>query len=103
MGRIEARVSALPVFHIPKSRVPAIEGALRDGDVIGITSNSEGSFCSHVGLAYRDRGGVLHFVHASSNHHKVVIDRRLSEYLNAFRSHAGIIVGRPLDVARERR
>jgi len=48
-------------------------------------------------MAYRDSMGVLHFMHASSpnNFGRVVIDDRLSNYLNRYRSDAGIIVGRP--------
>jgi hypothetical protein len=37
-------------------------------------------------------------MHASApfNHAKVVIDLRLSDYLEKYKSHAGIIVGRPV-------
>jgi hypothetical protein len=38
-------------------------------------------------------------MHASRNYKKVVIDKSISGYLNAFSSHAGMIVGRPLEVA----
>ena len=97
--QMEQRVATLPFFHISKSRVAAIEPQLRSGDIIGITTHDHGGVgTSHVGLAYRGPDNVLHFVHASSprNHGKVVIDSRLSEYLNRFRSIAGIIVARPI-------
>jgi len=97
--RMEERVSGMPLYHIPKARVAAIEDKLRTGDVIGITTNDPGGIgTSHVGLAYRTTDGVLHFMHASAprNHGKVVLDSRLSEYLYRYRSNAGIIVGRPL-------
>ena len=96
---MEERVAAMPMYHIPKSRVPAIEASLRSGDVIGITTNDPGGIgTSHVGIAYRTPDGVLHFMHASAprNHGRVVLDSRLSDYLNRFRSNAGIIVARPL-------
>jgi hypothetical protein len=35
-------------------------------------------------------------MHASKNHHKVVVDDSISAYLAKFKYHAGIIVGRPL-------
>jgi hypothetical protein len=40
----------------------------------------------------------LHFMHASAPHNygKVVIDSRLSSYLQTFRSDTGIMVARPL-------
>ena len=96
---MEERVAAMPMYHIPKSRVPSIEASLRSGDVIGITTNDPGGIgTSHVGIAYRTPDGVLRFMHASAprNHGRVVLDSRLSDYLNRFRTNAGIIVARPL-------
>ena len=100
MTRIEARASALPVYHIPKSRVAAIEGEIRNGDIIAITCRDTGSYTSHVGLAYRDETGTLHIIHASSprNFGRVLVDSRLSDYLYTYGDHAGIIVARPNDV-----
>jgi hypothetical protein len=98
LQEMENRVTAEPLYEIPKSRVPAIEAKLQDGDIIGITSSEDGLISTaHVGMAYRDGAGVLHFMHASSPHNygHVVIDDRLSNYLNRYRSDAGIIVGRP--------
>jgi hypothetical protein len=96
---MEERVTGQPLYEIPKSRVPAIEAKLQDGDIIGITCRDDNGLIStaHVGMAYRDDAGVLHFMHASSPHNydHVVIDDRLSNYLNRYRSDAGIIVGRP--------
>jgi hypothetical protein len=99
LGRMEARVTAQPIYHIPKSRVSSIESKLRDGDIIGITSRDGRMYStSHVGLAIRDSKGTVHFMHASSprNYGKVVIDARLSDYLYEFSSHAGIMVVRPV-------
>lgn len=96
---MERRVSSGPFRQIPKSRVRAIESKLRNGDIIGIVSrDGRHSYAtSHVGLAYRAPDGVLRFMHASSprNYGKVVVDARLSDYLNNFRSHTGIMVARP--------
>lgn len=99
LRNMELHVTGLPLYEIPKSRVPSIEPKLRDGDIIGVTSREGGLYSTaHVGLAYRDAAGVLHFMHASSPHNygRVVVDDRLSNYLNRYRSDAGIIVGRPL-------
>jgi hypothetical protein len=96
---MEQRVSGMPMYHIPKARVSAIEPQLRSGDIIGITTNDPGGIgTSHVGLAYRSSDDVLHFMHASAprNFGKVVLDSRLSDYLYRYRSDAGIMVGRPL-------
>lgn len=96
---MEARVSQLPMYHIPKSKVAGIESKLQTGDIIGITTHDSGGIgTSHVGLAYRTSDGVLHFMHASSprNYGKVTLDSRLSEYLYRYKSDAGILVARPL-------
>lgn len=100
MAAIEAEVDKLPVWYVPKENVAAIENQLKDGDIAGIVTKSQGGVCSHVGLI-TFVGGQARFMHASKNHRKVVLDRTISGYLNAFSSHAGLIVARPLPVARE--
>lgn len=100
MARIEAKVNALPVWYIPKADVAKIESKLMDGDIAGIVAKDQGGVCSHVGLITRSNGQAR-FMHASKNHHQVVLDQTISQYLNAFRSHAGLIVARPLSTGRE--
>lgn len=99
MKKWEAYVAAMPVYYLPKDKVAAIEDQLQDGDIIGIVTNQHGGFCSHVGLALRTEDGVMRLMHASSNYKKVVIDKSISGYLNSFKYHAGILVGRPLEVS----
>lgn len=96
---MEARVVGMPMYHIPKSQVAAIEGKLQSGDIIGITTHDPGGVgTSHVGMAYRTEDGVLHFMHASAprNYGRVVLDSRLSQYLQRYSSIAGVMVARPL-------
>ena len=83
---------------IPKSAVRGIEDQLQNGDIIGIVGHDGDKYgTSHVGMAIR-KDGVLCFMHASApfNFGKVVIEARLSDYLAKYRTHAGIIVGRPV-------
>jgi len=100
LARMEAKVSARPLYLIPKRRVAGIEPKLRSGDIIGIISRERSGLysTSHVGLALRGSDGVLHFMHASSprNYGRVVIDSQLSKYLYRYSTDAGILVGRPL-------
>jgi hypothetical protein len=100
LRKMEERVSSAPLYGIPKNRVAGIESKLKDGDIIGIISKDGRAIysTSHVGLAYRDAAGTLHFMHASSprNHGRVVIDERLSSYLYKYRTDAAILVARPL-------
>ena len=99
LARMEANVSARPLYQIPKNRVAKIEPKLQSGDIIGIVSHDGRLYStSHVGLALRASDGVLHFMHASAPHNydHVLVDSRLSTYLNTYRSDTGILVARPL-------
>jgi hypothetical protein len=99
LARMEANVSSRALYQIPKSRVAKIESKLQSGDIIGIVSHDGRLYStSHVGLALRTSDGVLHFMHASAPHNygKVVIDSRLSAYLNTFLRDSGILVARPI-------
>ena len=95
LRQIEARLERVPFDFIPKEQVAACEPRIQSGDIIGIVTNRQHVFCSHVGLALRTGDGACRFMHASATYKKVVVDKPLHEYLNAFKSHAGIIVGRP--------
>jgi len=96
--RVEKELSRRGITYIPKSQVPKIEGKLRNGDIVCIVTDWHETYTSHVGLASRDKNGVLRFLHASKNHRKVVLDQRLSDYLAKFPNHAGIYVARPQDL-----
>ena len=95
MRRAEAHLSQRGIWYVPKSKVAAAENLLRDGDIISIVTTWPGSYTSHVGLALRGPDGVLRFMHASRERREVIIDTRLSSYLNRFGKHAGIMVARP--------
>jgi len=100
MGKIEAQVSNLPVYQVPKSKVRDAEKYLQNGDVCAITSSGSFGYTSHVGLILR-MGDRAYFTHATSDRDKgrmVIIDRPISDYVNSASKHAGIIVCRPNDV-----
>src|SRR6266403_5155266 len=99
MRQIENRVSSRTIYHIPKAAVPGIESKIQNGDVICISGKGPEGFTEHVGLAYRDRQGALHFMHASKDERRVVIDVPLHSYLYRYRKFAGIMVVRPQEVA----
>jgi len=98
LAAIEQQLSKRGIWYVPKSKIPAAEKQLRDGDIICIVTTEPHGYTSHVGLAYRDKNGVLRFLHASKNHGEVILDKRLSEYVNHYRTDAGIMVGRPADL-----
>lgn len=100
MGRIEAQVSKLPVYHIPKDKVRAAENYLANGDVVAITTKWKYGYTSHVGLIVRLKGRA-YFTHATSDRSKgrmTIIDRPITDYVNGSTKHAGIIVCRPFEV-----
>ena len=99
LARIEGQLSRRGIWYVPKSKVPAAEKHLRNGDIICIVTTWPRGYTSHVGVAYRDKNGVLRFMHASKNAREVIVDSRLSSYLNRYRTDAGIMVARPNDVS----
>jgi hypothetical protein len=99
MRQIENKISSRTIYHIPKREVPEIESRIQDGDVICISGNGPEGFTEHVGLAYRDRAGVLHFMHASKDARRVIVDVPLHSYLYRYSKFAGIMVVRPREAS----
>lgn len=100
MGKIEAKVSKLPVWHVPKAKVRGVEGYLQDGDVVAITTTWKYGYTSHVGLIVKLKGRA-YFTHATSDRDKgrmTIIDRPITDYLKGSSKHAGIVVCRPKDL-----
>jgi hypothetical protein len=96
MAAIEQELQGHPFHYIPEASVAALEPRLQNGDIIGIVTHKPHVYCSHVGLIVRTQDGAARLMHASSTHRRVIIDRALSGYLGQFKSHAGIIVARPV-------
>lgn len=98
MAKVEQRLSRDGIWYLPKARVAAAERLIQDGDILCIVTAWPGSYTSHVGLAVKQRDGTVRFLHASQLERKVVLDQRISSYLNSKRKHAGVMVVRPLDL-----
>ncbi|HET9377852.1 MAG TPA: N-acetylmuramoyl-L-alanine amidase-like domain-containing protein [Chthoniobacterales bacterium] len=98
IAAIEQRIASRTIYHIPREQVSQIESKIRNGDVICITGRGPEGFTEHVGLAYRDGVGVVHFMHASKDERRVVIDVPIHQYVYRYHKFAGIMVVRPLDV-----
>jgi hypothetical protein len=97
MQKIEDEINARKRYHIPKGKVRKISSYIKDGDIIGITTNIEGLDCSHTGIAVW-QNKKLHFMHAPSPGKKVQItDLPLWDYLAHIKKDAGIIAARPLE------
>jgi len=100
MGRIEAQVSKLPVYHVPRSKVRNAEKYLQNGDICAITTNWHSGYTSHVGLIIRikDRAYLAHATSDRSKGRMTIIDKPITDYLNGSTKHAGMIICRPNDV-----
>jgi len=88
----EKKVNNSEFYYIQKSKVAKIENKIQNGDIILIATNKKGLDYSHLGFAYIDEKGVTRLMHASSNKKEVIIDNRLSEYLEKNNSSIGITV-----------
>jgi hypothetical protein len=90
----ERRCSRRRLFHIPKKELKELESGIRDGDLIGVTTDTEGLDVVHAGLAVRVKK-KLHLLHASRTAGMVLLSpETLSRYLAANKTRAGVIVGR---------
>jgi hypothetical protein len=99
IAAVEQRIASRTIYHIPRDQISQIESKIRSGDVICITGRGPEGFTEHVGLAYRDGVGVVHFMHASKDQRRVVIDVPIHQYVYRYHRFAGIMVVRPLDVS----
>ena len=92
---VEKQINQRTMYFIPKNQPAAIEKMIREGDIIAITSSIRGLDISHSGFAIR-QGGRLHLLHASSEHHRVMITAEpLTEYLMKNKLQTGVMVARP--------
>ena len=84
-------------YLIPKDRIAEIEHLLRTGDIVAIATSKAGLDYAHTGMIVKE-GDNARLMHASSQKKKVILDVRISEYVNSVKSHTGISVLRPLEV-----
>lgn len=91
----ERAITGMKFRYIPKSKVlntKAMRKAVKDGDIIAITSGKKGLDIAHLGFAVWRKDG-LHLLNASMLHKKVVEEpMTLGQYLSKHSSHTGIRV-----------
>jgi hypothetical protein len=93
---IERTMGHRSLFFIPKKALRPLEGRIRDGDLIAITTTIKGLDVQHVGLAARVKDRI-HLLHASSIEGKIVLSQKtLYGYLIQSRTRSGVIVARAL-------
>ena len=91
----ENEISQRKQCSIPEDKIADVEDQLKDGDILGITTNIQGMDIQHVVMALRQNGRV-HILHASQKYMKVLISTEtLEDYLMGSKSATGIVVARP--------
>jgi hypothetical protein len=94
MKSVERTISKRSRFFIPKKILRRLEDRIREGDLIAITTKTEGLDVQHVGLAARPRNRI-HLLHASSLEGMVVLSKNtLYRYLMRSKVRSGIMVAR---------
>jgi len=62
----EDKINARTLKYLPMDKLEAAEPLLQTGDIVGVTTTTEGIDIAHTGLCIKDEQGVVHFVDASS-------------------------------------
>ena len=94
MMAIEGRLSETHCHILPKGEISRWEGEILEGDILAITTDTEGLDVCHVGIAVR-LDGRLHLLHASQQAGQVVISpEMLADYLQQSPHRSGIMAAR---------
>lgn len=95
--KIEAKVSAQKFYYIPAEQFQSIEGTVRDGDIVTITTSIPGIDVLHVGILLKKEGRV-YMLHASSSVMKVMVSAEpFSQYLSKSKKATGVMIARPIE------
>jgi hypothetical protein len=94
MRAIEKRIQRRVCCYIPKDALKDVETRIVDGDLIAVSTRTEGLDVTHVGVAVHQGRGI-HFLHASSHAGEVIVSREtLGRYLDKSKDRSGIILAR---------
>lgn len=89
---IEKGIQSSQFCYIPKDKIPLFENKIKDGDILGLTTNVEGLDFAHNGFAVH-RNNRLYMLHASSDFKRVMFtEKPLAEYLKTMNHMTGIVV-----------
>lgn len=89
---IEKRINNTFFCYIPKGKLKQFEYQIKDGDILGITTNVEGLDFAHNGFAVH-QNNRLYMLHASSDFKRVMLTQQsLADYLSVMQHMTGIVV-----------
>ena len=96
IGDVEASVTNLDSYYIPKDRIADVASQIRNGDIIAATSAIDGLDVAHTGFAIRI-DGALHFMNAPLVGRSVEISELpLAARMQRIPEQDGIMIARPL-------
>tara|TARA_B100000575_G_C23143494_1_gene666488 strand:+ start:5365 stop:7686 length:2322 start_codon:yes stop_codon:yes gene_type:complete len=96
--QIEQELSDKNYSYIPKEEYAMTEAQLKEGDIVGFTTDISGLDVSHVGVVVHVQG-KFHLMHASQSNQKVEVSKEpLSYFLRPASKYTGIMIARPTDV-----
>ncbi len=95
--KIEAQVSAQKFYYIPTNQFESIEGDVKDGDIVTLTTSIPGIDVLHVGILLKKEGRV-YLLHASSSIMKVTVSTEpFTQYLAKSKKITGVMIARPIE------
>lgn len=90
----EVDLSQRDYWYLPQKELPTLVKGVKEGDIICFVTPVAGLDIGHVAIAVKQPDG-MHFIHASSNAMKVIIDSQtIADYVSTHKSAKGIRVVR---------
>jgi hypothetical protein len=92
----ENEISGMELYYFPKSNPENLLKNLKHGDIIGLTSNTEGMDINHVGIiVWKD--GQFHLLHAGLSAKMVLISEGpITDFIKPESKNTGIMIARPV-------
>jgi len=92
----EKTLSSVEFYYFSKSNPENLLKNLHHGDIIGLTSSTEGLDINHTGIIVR-KDGQFHLLHAGLTAKMVVIsDGPISDFIKPESKNTGIMIARPV-------
>lgn len=92
----EKEISGMNFYYFPKNNPNQILKNLKHGDIIGLTSSTEGMDINHVGIIVW-KEGQFHLLHAGQSAKMVVISEGpITDFIKPESKNTGIMIARPV-------
>lgn len=94
---LEDNLNGLELLWVPTEQIEKVQDLLKEGDVVGVITNTKGLLITHTGLVSFGDDKKPHYLHASSHHKRVVFTPgSVAQYMQAQKKRKGIVIARPL-------